>query len=82
MKPVLVCYCDIWKTNSSRGIKGIFNNRKCLDKFIRKALKRNDIEISDGSPIDINHLSDYTISELHNNIDYISLTEMDMNKEF
>ena len=80
MKPVIVQTCDIWKMGDSCRIVGVYTSRIKLEKQLRKMLKEKDIELNEGSPIDL-PLSNFTIQDMHNFIDYISLTEVEFNEE-
>jgi len=78
MKPVIMGTCDVWK--GSRALVGVFTNRKKLERQIRKMLKDKSIEIDENSPMSV-PLSRWTIRQMHDFINYISLEEVEFNEE-
>jgi hypothetical protein len=80
MKAVVLNTCDSWKTFSSFKLIGVFTNRKKLEKVIRKLIKSNDIEVDENSPIEL-PLKNFTINELNNHINFLSVQEINLNEE-
>jgi len=74
MKAVVVNTCNAWKEYSSFTLVGVFTNRKKFNRVLNKLIKKNDVENNTGYRIE-----DMTIHELHNNLKYVSLQEIELN---
>lgn len=68
--------CDEWKSYSSEGFRGIFTLRE-LKKQVRKELRNKTFEY-DGS---IRDITDISVKEIHDNVTYLSITPLSINKE-
>jgi len=79
MKAIFVQTCNIWKSDPSP--VGVYTNRKALEKQLRFMLKKGYIELNEGSPIQL-PLKNFSIKEMHDNIDYISIQEIELNSPF
>jgi len=80
MKAVLLCTVNIWKETNSGNVRGIFTNRKKLEKYLRKLIKWGDIELCNGSPVSL-PLRNFSIKEMHDNFNYLSLQKINLNEE-
>lgn len=77
MKAVIVNTCNEWKEYSSFTLVGVFTNRKKLNSLLNKMIKNNDIG-DDDEPQKVN---DLTIEEIHSQISYVSVQEINLNEE-
>jgi hypothetical protein len=84
MSLYLVYTCDIWKSNSSMGLYGIFNDVNKLIEHIKILIYNNDVEIDEdnGYHLTINNLKDYVndVDIITNSINYLFLREIEENE--
>lgn len=79
-KVYVVNTCNIWKEYASFRLVGIFTSRKKLNVVLNKMLKDKDIVWSDAicSKKFVNKLTD---SELCDDLDYVNIEQITLNKE-
>jgi hypothetical protein len=70
--------CDIWKSN--RRAFGVYSSLGKLKNQLKKMIKDNSIEIDMNCPLRKN-LVGWTANDLHNNINYISISTGCLNEE-
>lgn len=79
-KEVLVVNtCNIWKEYASFKLVGIFSSRRILNKTLNLLLKIGTINWSDEDCKD--RVNDYDLKYLHDNLIYISIECVILNKK-
>jgi len=81
METVILYSCNIWK--GSLSTLGVFTNRRKLNKTVAGMLKDKSLEItiSKDSPFASGiPLKDWSIQEMHDNIEYLAFQEIDLNE--
>ena len=77
MEAVVLNTCDIWKGNVS--MFGVFTKRSQLNKAITALIKEKFAEINKDTPLSL-PLTSWSITEMHDHIDYISLLQITLNE--
>ncbi len=78
MTPVILSSCDAWSSYESIRTIGVYTNRRIMNSHIITLLNNDSCVINQY--YDTSYIKSWTIKELQNNIDYLHLEEIELNK--
>ena len=79
MEAIILYSCDLQQTKASQRVEGVFTNALKLRKAVQTLINKDVAEIESGMPQNPRFLP-FSIKEIQNAVNYITLEIVDINK--